>query len=261
VSIDHEQFLGDTLAKIAAEKAGIIKPSVPCVVGPQPDEALEVIEAVAQRLQAPTFIYGQHWHVYEERNRLVYQDERGLLDLPLPVLPGAHQIYNAGAALAALRHLDLPETRFEAAVTRAQWPARLQRLKTGPLKDMAPDADLWLDGGHNAAAGQALASHLAQQSLRPTYLICGMLNTKDVAGYLAPMAPYVAELFAVSIPGEANTLPAETTATAAKSVGMAATAADTVNAAVAKILKSDPASRILICGSLYLAGQILRENA
>ena len=112
IAIDHTDYLGDTRESIGTEKAGIIKPSVPCVVGPQPDEALEVIEAVAQRLQAPTFIYGQHWHVYEERNRLVYQDERGLLDLPLPVLPGAHQIYNAGAALAALRHLDLPETRF-----------------------------------------------------------------------------------------------------------------------------------------------------
>ena len=253
VSIDHEQFLGDTLAKIAAEKAGIIKPGVPCVVGPQPDEALEVIEAVAERLQAPTLIYGQHWHVFEERNRLVYQDERGLLDLPLPVLAGMHQIYNAGAALATLRYLELPETGFEGAVTQAQWPARLQHL--------APRAELWLDGGHNPAAGHALASHLAQLLPRPTYLICGMLNTKDVTGYLAPMAPYVTELFAVSIPGEANTLPAKTTATAAETVGMTAAAADTVNAAVIKILKSDPTSRILICGSLYLAGQILRENA
>jgi dihydrofolate synthase/folylpolyglutamate synthase len=261
VSIDHEQFLGDTLAKIAAEKAGIIKPGVPCVVGPQPHEALEVIEAVAERLQAPTLIYGQHWHVFEERNRLVYQDERGLLDLPLPVLAGTHQIYNAGAALATLRYLELPETGFEGAVTQAQWPARLQRLKTGPLKDLAPRAELWLDGGHNPAAGHALASHLAQRLPRPTYLICGMLNTKDVTGYLAPMAPYVTELFAVSIPGEANTLPAKTTATAAETVGMTAAAADTVNAAVIKILKSDPTSRILICGSLYLAGQILRENA
>ena len=261
VSIDHEQFLGDTLAKIAAEKAGIIKPGVPCVVGPQPDEALEVIEAVAERLQAPTLIYGQHWHVFEERNRLVYQDERGLLDLPLPVLAGMHQIYNAGAALATLRYLELPETGFEGAVTQAQWPARLQRLKTGPLKDLAPKAELWLDGGHNPAAGHALASHLAQLLPRPTYLICGMLNTKDVTGYLAPMAPYVTELFAVSIPGEANTLPAKTTATAAETVGMTAAAADTVNAAVIKILKSDPTSRILICGSLYLAGSVLRENA
>ena len=261
VSIDHEQFLGNTLTKIATEKAGIIKPGVPCVVGPQPDPALEVIEAVAQRLQAPTIVYGQHWHVYQERHRLVYQDERGLLDLPRPVLPGAHQIYNAGAALAALRHLDMSEISFEAAVTQAQWPARLQRLKTGQLTDLAPKAELWLDGGHNAAAGQALATHLADQPTRPTYLICGMLNTKDVTGYLAPMAPYVSDLFAVSIPGEANTLPAETTAAAAKAVGMTATTANNVSAAVTKILQAGPTSRILICGSLYLAGQILRDNA
>ncbi|GAA6199752.1 folylpolyglutamate synthase/dihydrofolate synthase family protein [Aquicoccus sp. SU-CL01552] len=260
VSIDHEQFLGDTLGKIAFEKAGILKRGVPCVVGPQPDEALEVIEAQAARLGAPLIAYGQHWHVYEERGRLIYQDERGLLDLPLPSLPGAHQIQNAGAALAALRHLGQGETACESAMTRVEWPARMQRLKTGPLCEATPQAELWLDGGHNAAAGAALGAHLAGLAPRPTHLVCGMLNTKDVTGYLRPLAAQAQSLTAVSIPGEANTLSAEETASAARAVGLPAETADSVLAAVQHIVQSDPHARILICGSLYLAGGVLREN-
>ncbi|NHQ73878.1 bifunctional folylpolyglutamate synthase/dihydrofolate synthase [Roseovarius gahaiensis] len=260
VSIDHEQFLGDTLAKIAGEKAGIIKRGVPCIVGPQPDDALEVIEARAATLGAPLIAQGQHWHVFEERGRLVFQDETGLLDLPLPNLPGAHQIENAGAALATLRALNLGEDTFNAAVTQAQWPARMQRLQHGPLIDSAPDAELWLDGGHNAAAGQALARHLAILPKRPTHLVCGMLNTKDITGYLSPLAAHADSLTAVSIPGEANTLPAAETARQSQLVGLQATTADSVLSAVQTISDNDPHARILICGSLYLAGSILREN-
>ncbi|WP_373050084.1 bifunctional folylpolyglutamate synthase/dihydrofolate synthase [Thalassovita aquimarina] len=260
VSIDHEQFLGDTLGKIAGEKAGIIKRGVPCVVGPQPDEAMDVIEAQANRLGAPLIAHGQHWHAYEERGRLVFQDETGLVDLPLPNLPGAHQIQNAGAALAALRHLQMGEAACEAAVSNAFWPARMQRLKEGPLIEAAPEAELWLEGGHNAAAGQALAAHLATLPERPTHLVCGMLNTKDISGYLTPMAPHVKSLTAVSIPGEANTLPAEETAGHATRAGIQAGTAGSVAEAVATIAATAPHARILICGSLYLAGAVLREN-
>ncbi|PXW84537.1 dihydrofolate synthase/folylpolyglutamate synthase [Ruegeria sp. P4] len=260
ISIDHEQFLGNTLAKIAGEKAGIMKRGVPVVVGPQPDEAMEVIEDTAMRLGAPLIAYGQHWHVHEERGRLVYQDERGLLDLPLPNLMGAHQIQNAGAALAVLRHLGADEAACEAAVVGAQWPARMQRLKTGPLVEIAGAAELWLDGGHNAAAGIALADVLAKLPKRPTHLICGMLNTKDVTGYLRPLAAEAASLTAVSIPGEAATLSAEETEAAAKSVDLQADTAENVTEALKAILARDPNSRVLICGSLYLAGAILREN-
>ncbi|WP_065333344.1 bifunctional folylpolyglutamate synthase/dihydrofolate synthase [Tritonibacter mobilis] len=260
ISIDHEQFLGNTLAKIAGEKAGIIKRGVPVVVGPQPDEAMEVIEDTAMRLGAPLIAYGQHWHVHEERGRLVYQDERGLLDLPLPNLMGAHQIQNAGAALAVLRHLGADEAACEAAVVGAQWPARMQRLKAGPLVEIAGAAELWLDGGHNAAAGIALADVLANLPKRPTHLICGMLNTKDVTGYLRPLAAEAASLTAVSIPGEAATLSAEETEAAAKSVDLQAYTAENVTEALKAILARDPNSRVLICGSLYLAGAILREN-
>ncbi len=260
VSMDHEGFLGDTLAAIAGEKAGIIKRLVPCVVGPQDDAAMDVIEARAARLGAPLLAHGQHWHVQQERGRLVYQDEHGLCDLPLPNLPGAHQVENAGIALAALRGLGLGEAALEGAVTRAEWPARMQRLAWGPLVDAAGDAELWLDGGHNPAAGHALARHLAGLAPRPTYLVCGMLNTKDVSGYLAPLARVAQGLTAVSIPGEANTLPADATAQAARGVGMDARMAESALAAVEEIVARVPRARILICGSLYLAGGILREN-
>jgi len=209
VDLDHQSFLGDTLTAIAGEKAGIIKRGVPCVVGPQHEEAMDVIEATAARLGAPLLSHGQHWHVTEERGRLIFQDETGLLDLPLPALRGPHQIMNAGAAIAALRYLGADEAACEAAMTNAYWPARMEKLTEGKLVDMAYPAELWLDGGHNPAAGKMLAATLRAQSARPTHLICGMLNTKDIAGYLAPLAEV---------------------------------------------------ARILICGSLYFAGHVIRQN-
>jgi dihydrofolate synthase / folylpolyglutamate synthase len=260
VSYDHPQFLGETVAEIAGEKAGIIKRGVPLVMSAQTEDAAEVIEARAAKLGAPLLAQGQHWHVSEERGRLVYQDETGLLDLPPPALMGAHQFQNAGAALAALRHLGLPEASYEAAVTQAKWPARMQKLARGPLLDAAPDAELWLDGGHNAACGATLAETLTRLPKRPTYMICGMLNTKDIAGYLAPVVPHIKALHAVSIPGEASTLPAEVTAQAATDAGIQAEAAESVIAALNRIMASQPNARILICGSLYLAGYILREH-
>lgn len=261
VSIDHQQYLGETLPEIAGEKAGILKRGVPCVVGPQEDAGLEVIEAKAARLGCPLLVHGQYWRAWEERGRLIFQDENGLLDLPLPNLPGPHQIDNAGAALAALRHLGAGEAACEAAVTKANWPARMQRLKTGPLVKAAGTCELWLDGGHNPAGGIAVAATLARMPKKPTHLIVGMLNTKDIAGYLRPIAAEAASLTAVSIPGEANTLSAEDTQKAALAAGLRAEAAGSVQDAVCAIAARDPGARILICGSLYLAGTILRDNA
>lgn len=260
VSIDHEQFLGNTVPKIAMEKAGIIKKGVPVVVGPQPDDAMQVIEDIASFRHAPLLAYGQHWHVSRERDRLIYQDETGLLDLPLPVLPGAHQIENAGAAIAVMRHFKILQQATEQALTNASWPARMQRLKDGALARLAGQAELWLDGGHNAAAGIAIGKHLATLPKRPTFLICGMINTKDVLGYLTPLAKQADKLIAVSIPNEINTLPAEVTATQASNVGLAASTAVNVAIAIQEIVQTDPHARILICGSLYLAGAVLREN-
>ena len=203
-------------------------------------------------------VHGQHWHAFEDRGRLIFQDENGLLDLPLPNLLGPHQIENAGAAIMALRHLGVGDA--EAAVTRADWPARMQRLRHGPLVDCALGVELWLDGGHNPAGGAAIAATLARMPKRDTYLICGMLNTKDIAGYLRPMSAEVTHLHAVSIPGEANTLPAEVTRDAALAAGMQATVAPSVLDAVTTIAATAPEARVLICGSLYLAGSVLREN-
>ncbi|MEX0284915.1 MAG: folylpolyglutamate synthase/dihydrofolate synthase family protein [Paracoccaceae bacterium] len=260
VSIDHQQFLGETLGEIASAKAGILKRGVTCIVGPQQDDAMDVIEAEATRVGAPLVAQGQHWHVSQERGRLVFQDETGLLDLPAPNLPGAHQFDNAGIAISALRTLGMDEAACEAAVTRAEWPARMQRLTSGPLVDLAGDMDLWLDGGHNAAAGVAIADTLAGLPAKPTVLICGMLNTKDIRGYMTPLSRVADRLIAVSIPGEASTLSAEETQAAAESVGLEARTAPSVRDAITAISAESPGARVLICGSLYLAGAVLREN-
>ncbi len=261
VSIDHTQYLGDTLDLIAAEKAGIIKPRIPCVTGPQPDPALRVIESRASGLTAPLFAHGQHWMIARDRDGMVYQDDHGLWDLPVPNLIGPHQIQNAGTALAALRQLGATDAQALAAVTRAEWPARMQRLTRGPLVEAAgPEAELWLDGGHNPAGAEALAQTLAALPPRPTHLVCGMLNTKDVAGYMRPLSGHAESLTAIDNPGEANTLPAAETARIAREAGLeAATAADAKDA-IARIAAARPRARILICGSLYLAGRVLVQN-
>ncbi len=262
VSIDHTQYLGETLPEIAGEKAGIIKRRVPCVVAAQRDEALAVIEARAARQFAPLIVAGQHYSAAREGDALVYRDEQGLWDLPLPNLPGPHQIENAGTALAALRELGAGEAQGRAAVTRAEWPARMQRLTRGPLVEAAgPQAELWLDGGHNPAGGEAVAATLAAMPPRPTHLICGMLNTKDIAGYLRPLAAQAASLTAIDIEGEPNTLPAAETAEHARLAGIEAGVAADAHEAIRRLSAEDPHARILICGSLYLAGRILRENA
>ncbi|MGY6697311.1 MAG: bifunctional folylpolyglutamate synthase/dihydrofolate synthase [Roseinatronobacter sp.] len=260
VSLDHQQYLGETLPEIAGEKAGILKRGVPCVVGPQSAPAMEVIEARAARLGVPLIAHGQQWHVTTEAGRLIYQDEQGLLDLPLPNLAGPHQVQNAGMALAALRVLGRI-AGAEAAVTKAEWPARMQRLRHGPLTETLPDGTLWLDGGHNPAAGEAIAATLAQMRIGRIWLICGMLNTKDVAGFMRPLQDVARQLYAVSIPDEAATLSAEQTAQAADAAGISASEADSVADALRHIAKRDPTAHVLICGSLYLAGHILRENA
>ncbi len=260
IDYDHQQFLGDTLPQIAGEKAGILKRTVPCVVAPQPDDVLDVIEAQAARVGAPLLANGQHWHVSEEAGRLVFQDETGLCDLPLPNLPGPHQIQNAGTALAVLRALGVPETALDPAVSDAYWPARMQRLKVGPLAERVAGCELWLDGGHNPAAGRAIAETLRRLPNRPTHLICGMLNTKDVTGYMVPLTDLAESLTALTIPGVTATLPAEETAAAAQAAGISAATSPDLNTALDRISSAHPGARILICGSLYLAGHVLREN-
>ena len=260
VALDHQQYLGETITQIATEKAGILKPNSFAIIAPQDPAAMDVFNTTAQEVGTSLKHYGEHWHVWEEHGRLIYQDERGLLDLPRPALIGGHQIINAGTAIATLRYLGVRAQAAEAAMTQVHWPARMQRLRSGPLVQNAPDCELWLDGGHNPQAGAALANVLSDMTQKPLYLVVGMLNTKDVAGYLRPLVAQAQGVWGVSIPNETATLSAEETAQIARDQGAEARAADTIQHAIAQIVKHAPQARILICGSLYLAGQVLRDN-
>ncbi|HEY4981722.1 MAG TPA: folylpolyglutamate synthase/dihydrofolate synthase family protein [Pseudolabrys sp.] len=269
ISIDHTDFLGDTLDKIAAEKAGILKRGVPAIVAAQSRDALAVIERQAAKLSAPLKIAGEDWTATEERGRLVYQDETGLLDLPAPKLYGRHQFENAGLAIAALRAIKpfkIPPAAFEAGMIKAEWPARLHRLGQGGLVELAPaGSELWLDGGHNPDGGRAVAAALAdleERVSRPLVLIVGMLASKDCEGFLRNFTGLARRLIAVPVPGAENGLSAEAVADAARAIGLPATSRDNLTEALetARKLDLDPPPRILITGSLYLAGEVLREN-
>jgi dihydrofolate synthase/folylpolyglutamate synthase len=268
ISLDHRDFLGDTVAKIAAEKAGILKRDVVAVVAPQPDEARHVIERQAARLGAPLKIAGQDWTVTSERNRLVYQDEDGLLDLPAPRLFGRHQFDNAGTAIATLRAVAptrLAVAAVEAGVANATWPARMQRLSHGPLLGLVPDgSEVWLDGAHNIDGGRAIAAALAdleERVSRPLVLVVGMQATKDYEGFLANFSGLARYVIAVPLQ-QGKALPPDSIAQAARQVGIPAGTSDTIEAALAAIarLNLESAPRILFTGSLYVAGEILAAN-
>jgi dihydrofolate synthase/folylpolyglutamate synthase len=269
VSFDHAEHLGDTVGKIAAEKAGILKPDVPAIVAAQPREALLAIERQAARVKAPIRIAGEDWTATEERGRLVYQDDAGLLDLPPPKLYGRHQFENAGVAIAALRavgSLKLPPAAFEAGMAKADWPARMQRLSHGSLAALTPPGgELWLDGGHNADGGRAVANALAdleERVSRPLVLVVGMLSTKDCESFLRNFAGLAHRVVAVPIPHQDKSFPADTIAAAARGVGIPAQSCADLESALAAIARFDldPAPRILITGSLYLAGAVLGAN-
>jgi len=270
VSMDHTDFLGDNLAAIATEKAGIIKRGAPAIVAAQPREALAVIERQAARLSAPVAIAGEHFTVTNERGRLVYQDDAGLLDLPAPKLFGRHQFDNAGLAIATLRalknDLSVPAAAFEQGIVRAEWPARFQRLAQGRLVALAPPgSELWLDGGHNPDGGRAVAAALAdleERVSRPLVMIVGMLQTKDASGFLHNFSGLAHRVIAVPIPDQPKSMTAEALAAAARGAGLGATSRDSVAEALAAVgeLGLDPPPRILIAGSLYLAGEVLKDN-
>ena len=269
VSVDHTEHLGDTVGKIAAEKAGILKPGVPAIVAAQPREALGVIERCAARVTAPIRIAGEDWTATEERGRLVYQDDAGLLDLPAPKLYGRHQFENAGVAIAALRavrELKLPPAAFETGIAKADWPARMQRLTQGRLVLLAPPgSELWLDGGHNADGGRAVANALAdleERVSRPLVLVVGMLSTKDCESFLKNFAGLARRIVAVPVPHQEKSFPAAVIAEAARAVGIPAQSSDDLTNALAVIgrFELEAAPRILITGSLYLAGSVLNAN-
>jgi dihydrofolate synthase/folylpolyglutamate synthase len=267
VSVDHVEFLGDTLEKIATEKAAILRRGVPAVIARQTEGPLSVIAARAAEVRAPLHVMGQDWVASEERGRLVYQDTDGLLDLPPPRLFGRHQFDNAGTAIAALRaaQLGLPAQAFEHGVVAADWPARMQRLAAGALPPRAPaGSELWLDGGHNVEGGRTIAAALAdleERVSRPLVLIVGMLSTKDTEGFLRNFAGLARRLIAVPVDQDKGLSP-DAVAAVARSVGIPADGAASVEDALAAIglLELEPAPRILITGSLYLAGAVLAQN-
>jgi len=269
VSLDHQAFLGDSVAAIAGEKAGILKPGVPAVIGPQPAEAAAAIEARAAAVGAPLFRWEREWRCDGSGPGMRYSGTHWNLDLPPPSLAGAHQIANAGVALACLEQLcgQLPgfsfsEDAIAAGLRRIDWPARLQRLIRGPLGASLPSGwELWLDGGHNPAAGVVLAQAAEAWRGGPLYLIVGMLNTKDADGFLAPLAPHARALRALTIPGEENAYPASRIAAAARSLGIEADESESVEQALRDMLRKEGPARVLICGSLHLAGIVLAENA
>jgi dihydrofolate synthase/folylpolyglutamate synthase len=268
VSMDHPEFLGATVDRIAFEKAGILKAGVPAVIAAQPEEALRVIEREAIRLRIPRHVEGREYFVRGENGRIVYEDEAGLLDLPKPRLPGRHQYGNAAAAIAALRLVapELPARAFDQGLAQAQWPARLQRLRGGPLISRGPaGAEVWLDGAHNEAGGRVLAEAMAdfeETSPRPLIMICGTLSRKDTGAFLAHFKGLAREVIAVPIPGEHAARPAEEVAAFAARAGLSARVAPDVGAALAELAAQDwpQPPRILIAGSLYLAGAVLEQN-
>jgi dihydrofolate synthase/folylpolyglutamate synthase len=269
VSMDHTEFLGDTLTAIAAEKAAILKRDVPAVCAEQPPEAMAVIEQQARRLHAPLHAAGQQWHVNVERGRLVYQDDRGLMDLAAPKLFGRHQFDNAGLAIATLRAQNvfrIDNASFEAGIVNAEWPARMQRLGSGALVDRAPQGcELWLDGGHNADGGRVIAAALGdleERVSRPLVVIVGMMGNKDASAFLANFAGLTRHIIAVQIPDRDNAMPPDTLADAVRQLGMRVETAGSVEAALGSLanLAYEVPPRILITGSLYLAGHVLSAN-
>lgn len=248
VGLDHQAWLGGTLAEIAAEKAGIAKPGAPLAVGRQPPGAREVIERAAARAGAPLVA----WSARADGGGFLFRSRRRAARFPAPALFGPHQIDNAGLALACLDALDapvLPDAEIAAGLARARWPGRLQRLP-GPR-------EIWLDGGHNPSAGAALARAAGRWRDRPLRLITGMMRGKDPRGFLAPLAPRAEALAAVPIPGQENAMPAEDVAAAAAALGLAASCARSPRAALERIPGD---RRVLICGSLYLVGALLAER-
>ncbi|HKD58577.1 MAG TPA: folylpolyglutamate synthase/dihydrofolate synthase family protein [Hyphomicrobiaceae bacterium] len=263
IAIDHADWLGASISLIAAEKAGILKPGVPAVISRQPPQAMTAIRSQASKMKAPLTVWGEDYEAYSQRGRLVYQSHERLLDLPLPALIGQHQLTNAGTAIAAALQLSITHTAIERGLVEVRWPARMQRLDNGPLSQLlAPGSELWLDGAHNPAGAEAIAQTLAEleeRAPKPLGLIVGMMGKKDAAGFFSHFRGLVRRVVTVPNPGspEAAHDPIAL-AKVAQSVGLAADAATDVEAALVRLQKGDGRPlRVLICGSLYLAGQVL----
>ena len=271
IGFDHTGFLGDKLEGIAAEKAGILKHAVPAVIGRQREVSLQVIAQQAAKLAVPLFRMGHEWQMTPTASGFRYDSDHLSLDFPAPALVGAHQLDNAATAVACVERLRTAQFRIGDSAIRkglqsVDWPARLQKLTRGPLPDaLPPGCELWLDGGHNEDCGLALARMASDWAREPAplplYLIFGMLTTKDASGFLRPLARHAKAARAVPFPeGHSAYTPQEACAKAAE-VGLDCAAANDIGAALEDLLATQPAPmRILICGSLYLAGAVLARN-
>ena len=276
VALDHREYLGADLASVAREKAGILKTGVPAVIGPQTEVALGVLEARATRLRAPASVWGRDFRAHAEQGRLVWQSESEVLDLPAPVLHGPHQTVNAGTAVAAARLVGLAPEAVARGLREARWPARLQSLTEGPYAEIVLEAggELWLDGGHNPHAARALAHFMAEReglSPRPLVLVMGILANKDAPAFLDAFAGLASGVVALGVPGHASLAP-EVLAELASNRGITPTIAANLTDAVQRAVNMGEAlsrdhpdqpivpPRVLICGSLYLAGEVLRQG-
>ena len=257
ISLDHRELLGETLAMIAGEKAGIMKAGVPVAIGVQPVDVADVLLAAAARVAAPVWLRGREWRVEARPTGFRYGDAGGLLDLPLPALAGAFQLDNAGIAIAALRAsgVAVGDAAIGRGIASAEWPARLQRLH-GSLAALLPaDWELWLDGGHNPGAGVVLAEHLRSWADRPVHLVVGMKQSKDANEFLRPLVSYATTVWAVAEPDQHDARPVE--AIVAASGGVARPGPRLVDA-LRKVPREAGPARVLVCGSLYLAGEVLK---
>lgn len=268
VSFDHAEFLGDTIESIASEKGGIFKRGAQGVIGWQSDDALRVLQGCARRAGAPCIVAERDFDVREENGRLIFEDERGLLDLPPPRLAGRHQYQNAATAIATLRAIapDIPASAFDAAMKSVDWPGRLQRLSRGPLVEAAPPgAEIWIDGGHNEDGARVAAEAMGERAAlsdAPLVLVCGLLATKDARAYLAQFTDLANRIVAVPPPSDNYGRAPADVAEAARDLGLFASEAETVEEAFRTIGRMNwrKPPRILVCGSLYLAGAALAAN-
>ena len=263
IGLDHQQFLGESLEEIAAEKAGILKPEVGAVIAPQEEVALRVIEARAKEINAPLWRHGKEWRISRKEDAFIYEDEGGAVSLPLPELAGAHQLINAGAAVAALRHSRFSNMKTEAlarGIASARWRGRLQRIERGVLFEaLGGSGELWLDGGHNPAAARALRTTMEEMNKQrpnlPLHLVVGMMDTKDAQGFFAAFAGLTRSVATVSIPEEERSVAADVLLAEARAAGLEGQACDSLTSACG----AGAGCRVLLCGSLYLAGKALEQ--
>lgn len=277
IDLDHAEFLGRDIVGVAREKAGIMSPDVPVFIGPQRDDVRQALMLEAERVGCAAYVWGEDFRAYRQHGQIVFETPKSLTDFPAPALAGEHQIMNAGLAIAVAQNLGLSRDAISKGMQTVVWPARMQALRRGPLVEMAQDAgaEVWLDGGHNPHAAQALATHMASleaRSPRPLILVMGILANKNAGGYLDFFEGLGAGLIAVSISDHASLSP-ETLCELAKSRGFATAIGDNLTDAMQKALNMGEAlsresvdqtptsPRILICGSLYLAGEVLAENS